>query len=443
MREGEESIPRTQEEEGDDLAISPLNADPTARRGLSFVAFALRGAQRASQRRVAATAATALLVAAVVAGMFAHATSDPGGAVATLLRLSTATPIATFVPGANAIYFTNGAPWGTLTIDGKRLPNADLTGYGTSVTRGVHHLVYQARYFPTLRCEFSAPRASTDTCPLDTSDTTFQYLLSQGLARAINLGSTGATLRADQRAALTQLANDLLKRESATATIAPGDRYLDDQGQIVTATAPLQFQLALALDSSGAGATIHISGAEPDCYQFCPDPTFDNSPAPAGAGWPTRVTVTSALVITDASGHALTGAQYQAGQQLPNVYPVDVGVQLTPAGWKINGLEDLAIQSVQSAAMDSVYQAEGAGSTGGMGVSFTVGTNPLNGCVMDVDYGGARSRLLWRFGALVAVDQIAHHVFPQLPVANAAEQALVASILAQPPLRDDSILPKG
>lgn len=428
MRDGEEPALRAQEDEGDDFAISPLDASRPAMRGL-----ALRG----PQRRVAALAATALLVAVVVVGLFAHATSDPSGALATLLlHPTTPTPNATFVPGANVIHFSNGAPWGTLMVDGARLPGATLTGQGISVTRGTHHLVYQARYFPSLRCTFSAPRAQSDTCPLDTSDSTLQYLLTQGLTRAIDLGSTGATLQPDQRAALTQRVDDLLNAQALTATIAPGDRYLDDQGHIATASAPLRFTLTLALDQSAT------SGG--GCSQFCPALNISSQPVLPDGGWPMLLTITATWAITDASGHRLTPLNYLATQPFSNSGPVEVGIQLTPAGWKISALDALNTQIVDSAAGSAVQQTVDATNSGdGPAYSILSAPNPLDGCVMEVVYGGATSRVLWRFGVLLALDSSAHRIFPQLPIATAAEQALADRIASQPALRDDSILPTG
>lgn len=454
MRDDEERVRFTQAADRadaleDDFSVAPLDPPHAAVRSrldahLGALWGSLRG-RRARKGRALGLAATALLVVAVAASLFARATSDPAAAVATLLQLATPSPTATFVPGANAIYFSNGAPWGTLAIDGKHLPQADLTGYGVSVTRGQHHLVYQARYFPTLRCVFSAPLAPGDTCPLDTSDATTNFLHTKALARAIDLGSTGATLQADQRAALTQLTNDLLKRQSYTATIAPGDRYQAGPGHVAVAGAPLQFQLDLALDTSGANIDGGVGGGVggAPCAQFCPQPTFYDGMAPPGGGWAMGVNIAASWAITDAAGNLIATLNNQTQQQYPNSFNAEEGIQLTPGGWKITGLEGTAIQLIEQVAMNQVFQAESDNSAGGSGFSFNLGSDPLDGCVMDVNYGGATSRLLWRFGVPVAVDANAHRVFPKLPVATTREQALVAQIMTQSQLRDDSILPTG
>lgn len=408
--------------EGQDDEFTRAPLDPAGAPALPSAlapALALRG----PRRRALTLAATALLVAVVVVGLFVHVASDPGGAVGALLRLSTPTPTATFVPGANVVYFSNGAPWGSLTIDGKRLPRADLIGYGTAVTRGAHQLVYQARYFPSLRCVFSAPLAQSDTCRLDTSFAANRFLLSKApLAQVIDLGSTIATLQPDQITAIVRLANTQLQAQSVTATIAPGERYLDDRGRIVVASAPLRFTVTLALYDAA------LDGAP--CPQICSASPFANVPTPPGGGWLVNAYVNVAWAITDASGHRLTSPNYMSGQLISTV----LGIELTSTGWRLNWLEALADSAVQEAAREAAFEAvNNAGDTSN-GESFALATNPLDGCVMDVQYGNGRHtvRVFWRFGALMAVDAVAHAALPALPVANAQEQAEVTSILTRP-----------
>lgn len=416
------------DERGDDqftrAPLDPARA-PALPRALAPAAT-LGRALRGPRRSALTLAATTLLVAAVVVGLFVHVASDPRGAVGALLGMPSPTPAATFIPGANVIYFSDGAPWGTLTVDGKRLPQADLSGYGTAVTRGAHHLVYQARYFPTLRCVFSAPQAQSDTCRLDTSDGANQFLVSKApLARMIDLGSTDATLQPDQRAAIFQVATSQLQEQSQTATIAPGERYLDDQGRVVVASAPLQFHVSLSLSDSATNA-----GA--GCVQICSEPFYSDSPGPPGGGWLAQVTVAVSWFITDNSGRRLTSAGYLVmdGQPISTL----VGIQLTTAGWKLNWLDDLAVEAVEDAASAAAYQAESDMGFNDNGMSFALAPNPLDGCVMDVYNGNGNTpaRVFWRFGALLAVDKTARNMLT-LPAANAQEQAAVTSILARPP----------
>ncbi|MDE3230440.1 MAG: hypothetical protein KGO05_11205 [Chloroflexota bacterium] len=424
MHEGDEPVTPMSVADDSAPSVSSLDAPPSAGAG-PRAGPAVRS-HRSRALRVAAPLATALLVIATLVGLFARSTSDPSGALGTLLDRATPTPNATFVPGANIIYISNAAPWGTLTIDGRRLPSLALVGATIHVQRGTHHLVYQARYFPTVRCVFSAPRALSDTCPLDTSQDTLQFLLDQGLARVINLGSTGATLRDDQRIALIQLINTQLAAQSAQATIAPGERYLDGQGRLATASAPLTFRMTLALGGS------NIPGQGSTCYQLCPDPSFTTGQSPDPSQWTVRVTLDASWAITDASGQRLTPLMYQAGQPYPQSDQLGINVALTGQGWAVSGLGSQSANMAANAAFATLGNAVSAAGASVTGAGITLGQNALAGCVLSASVGSGHVNLLWRFGALFALDTAAQRVFPLLPLANAAERAAASDIQAHP-----------
>lgn len=389
------------------IEVAPLDGRPATPRR-----------PRRQPSRALTLAATVAVVLAVLVGLFARVATNPAAAVATLLLMPTATPKPTFVPGANVVYFSNGAPWGVLTIDGRRMPSPDLLGAAVEVSAGTHTLTYQARYFPSVRCTFSVPARHSDTCPKDHSQEASQFLLDQGLARVLDLGSTGATLQHDQLNTLISLANAQLAGQARTATIQPGDRYLDAHGQIVTASAPLRFTLSLSLDQSETSGLPTVL-----CFQFCPDPTFTTGGQLYNQQWPMRVSILAAWAITDANGAALTTADYQAGQQFQTPIVDDMGVQLTPDGWKVTEAVDVSVEATKLAAEQVVQQAA-ASNNSGVSLGLILGSNPLNGCVMDVQVQGGKdtSRLFWRFGALLALGTSAQKRFPQLPLATNAEE---------------------
>jgi hypothetical protein len=367
--------------------------------------------------RALTLAATVAVVLAVAVGIFVRTATNPAAAVATLLLMSTATPQPTFVPGANIVYFSNGAPWGVLTIDGRRMPSPDVLGAMVEVSAGTHTLTYQARYFPSVHCTFSAPARPSDTCPKDQSQEASQFILDQGLGRVLDLGSTGATLQQDQLTALISLANAQLAGQAKTAPIQPGDRYLDANGQIVTASAPLRFTLTLSLDQSET-SSLPTSA----CFQFCPHSSFTTGGQLSNQQWPMRVSILAAWAITDANGAALTPSDYLARQQIQLPILDDMGVQLTPDGWKVTEAMDVSVQATQQTAALVLEQAAVSNSsTSGFSISFIIGKNPLNGCVMDVAVGGDTARLFWRFGVLLAVGTSSQTDFPQVPLANYSE----------------------
>lgn len=421
---------RVDEHEDDEFTRASLDPPRAAPSRVTTIMAALSAALPArGARRALTLGATALLVVVVVVELFTHVASNPGGAMGALLRLPTQTPAATFVPGANVIYFSDGVPWGSLTIDGKRILQADLSGdsiiaiRGLMVTRGAHQLVYQARYFPSVHCVFSAPQAQSDTCRLDTSGDANQFLLDKApLARVIDLGANITTLQPDQFTAILQLASTQLQAQSATTTIAPGERYLDDHGQVVVASAPLQFAMTLAL-----GYANGVSN--PNCAPICLESTLTSDPALWGDRWPINVTIAVSWTITDSSGRRLVSSTDQGGQIYAAPYSAEAGIQLTSTGWQLTWLDNVPALAVENAASTAANPAVNQAGQRSYGMSYMLALNPLNGCVMDVDDGTGSMRVFWRFGALLAVDRIAHSVLPTLPVANAQEQAAASNIV--------------
>ncbi|MGH2502231.1 MAG: hypothetical protein ACRDID_06915, partial [Ktedonobacterales bacterium] len=247
----------------------------------------------------------------------------------------------------------------------------------------------------------------------------------------IDLGSTSATLQANQRAALIQLASEQLLKQAVTATIAPGDRYLDDSGHVVVASAPLQFHLTFALGEAPGDYLAPCAHA-----QFCSVPIYTSAFRPPGGGWLAQVSVVAAWAINDTSGRRLTSANYLAGQSSGQanslIIPTEVGIQLTSTGWKLNWVDALTDEAVQNVASEAASVAINQAGINSYGMGFTLAANPLDGCVMDLNGGSTTGRVFWRFGVLVAVDEAARHALPTLPIADAQEQAAVTSILTRP-----------
>lgn len=406
----------------------------------TFALDSLPPAPRSPHRRAVGLAATALLVVAALVGLFAHATSDPGGAFDTLLQIYTPTPQPTFVPGANLVYIMHGVPWGVLTIDGKQIPQSDAIAKGISLTHGTHHLVYQARYFPTLRCVISAPSQPEDSCPIDgPQGESGQFISDHGLARMVNLDLESSKLQANQFSALEQQMSRMLSAKTYSTTIAPGARYMTEQGAIVTASEPLTLRLQVSLDPIVSGDSTTPAG--PLCIQLCSAPVSIDSVDSLDNHWWVNIEVSELWSLTDAHGHTTV-------MNHPVVNPgltqdtLRVGIQLTASGWNISGLEhpDGAVLSDNASAtvtqfFTSQTQPQGTNSSGGY--SFAFGSNPLDGCVIDLNFNDDLAtnvpitmRVLWRFGTLEALDGAAHKRFPSLPMANAAEQA-AASLIRQ------------
>ncbi|HEX8981411.1 MAG TPA: hypothetical protein VF792_01460, partial [Ktedonobacterales bacterium] len=414
-------------------------AEETAEPG--FALDSREATPRSARQRVAAVAATALLVVAALVGLFVHATSDPGGAFDTLLQIYTPTPQPTFVPGANQIFIMRGVPWGALTIDGKKVPQNDASVKGILLTYGTHHLVYQARYFPTLRCVISAPSQPDDTCPVDSRQgESGQFIADHGLARMINLNLTSDKLQADQYSKLVQQINRTLSAKTYMATIAPGERYMDAQRSLVTASEPLTLRLSLhTLTASDVPAWGNVS-----CFQLC---------ALAGLGnttdigqfddqWRVDLQIGERWSLTDANGNTMPLIYQSLGDGfIQNT--LHLGIKLNATTWSISGLDHPASDAISDNAsmmlLTSVTpQTPSQPTASPSGFSPIVGANPVEGCVMELTFYDdlssnvpTKAHVLLRFGAMVALDSAAHNHYPWLPAANSDEEDAANLIVQQ------------
>ncbi|HEX8981410.1 MAG TPA: hypothetical protein VF792_01455 [Ktedonobacterales bacterium] len=387
--------------------------------------------------RVWTIAATSLLVGAVLVGLFLRATNDPRGAIGTLLQIPTPTPAPTIAPSGDALYFANAVPWGTLTIDNKRLSNNNLITHefnGIILSRGRHQLVYQARYFPTLRCTLSVPQAPADTCPLDTTTGATARQLTGEAGRTIDLGASLDRLSADQRDALSKAITVALQAQALSATIAPGDRYLDPQGDIATASEPLTLTLTLST---------HPRLNPGDCNPFCPD----NTAVIPGLGvdnlWHIQTALYAEWTITDASGQSLGAVDDQHGGMFvtPGNNSVNnlsqIGVTLTTSGWQVSGLDGLtqqaAITAQENTVNQAIFQHLGASGFAMGGRVIGLASNPLQGCfvIISPPDGYRNVTIVARFGAAFVIDDAGHPVYSQMEHANDTEVNVMNTLIQQ------------
>lgn len=402
--------------------------------------------RRRLSARIWTLTATALLVVATLVGLFVHATADPRGALSTLLQFPTPTPAPTIALGSNVVYFANAVPWGKLTIDRTSLSADYLTAHeftGVTLPHGVHHLVYTARDFPTVRCDFSVPASTHDTCPLDTTTGANARGLAIGQARTLDLRATIDQLSPAERDALLTQINADLRAAQLTAAIAPGDRYLDAQGNIATANQPLTLALTLTTHPS-----LMNDYVPPDCHELCADLTEVIPGLGADHGWHIQVILYASWSLTDASGQSAGAIDYQrvalapapSGPPLANNIPTPISAQLLPSGWQINGLDGLTAaegKTAEESAIDTAVNGVNTGPYALQGKIIGVGANPLEGSFVDLTLPPQQPNsaivvsLVWRFGVVFVVDDAGQPIYAQLPHATAAEAAVMTTLVQQ------------
>jgi hypothetical protein len=324
------------------------------------------------------------------------------------------------LPGQDTFVVYNDAPWGKLTVDGRVIKFTTPTpaGPGFTLTRGVHHLIYLASHFPALRCVVSVPRGTQDTCPLigHQNDGAGGVVDQE---RYLDLGAKPERLSHADYQTLLAAVNTSLEGEITSATIEPGERYVNAAGQTVVATLPLTFSLGLMLESTTLTAgNVGYSYAPTDQY----------GAVPRLVALPIQASVTLSRAI---------GADTPILETMaPSIIPVSEMMDLTVTenargAWDIHDPLPGAAFSFFAQTYMSLMASELLGPALQFGWSFSGDGNPAEGLAMSGAANGAQTQLVlfWRFDVLYTANDAAAKQFPKLPRANSAEQRLAMSIL--------------
>ena len=402
-----------------DLEVTSLDAGPARYERLQGV----RRWLRAWPGRLALSALTLLIIAGALVAMFARASADPIGEARTALGFSTPTPTPLIPPGGDTFGLIDAVPWGDLRLDGQAptLRAIDPIGLGFKLPRGAHHLVYQARYFPTLRCVISVPQSPKDTCPLS------NLAITEGLAfqRILDLGAMPIRMAPEQYGLLVSAINTALSGSSASATIEPGERYIDQLGKVKTARTAMTFTMGLKPAEEPR---------DPDCPFLCP---LEGNESAVTTAWTLSARVEPTWTITDATGRSFSSAvpSSPASSYTPTRPDAAIVVVILDGSeWEVSSQDQSALDSI---AQESAYVALAAQSGPAQTISgsTTSGANPAEGAIIMLQSGasGTRTILLWRFGLLYAANTVTKRQFPDLPLASPREQALAQAMAAELP----------
>jgi hypothetical protein len=375
----------------------------------------------------------------------------PAGTRASFLQAffpPTPAPTATPQAGGDTFLWEHSAPWGRLLVDGKAGPDVRGSamykntegfplGAAFHLSRGRHTLEYRADPFPTLRCVISVPPARADTCPIDHKSDITYFLLSAPQTRVLDLQATMDRLpeRAAQALiAATQAALTTLASARPQGTLVIGDHYLDASGRLTLATTPLSlqptFQLASNMVEYGGEVCVTLCTrtgifevytsagwallAPVDLTWRYTTPAGEPvlADGPAGALEARRSTPISLLARWSGAGWQTPTPVFAAPQTDPVICPTGEHyreiVQLTPSLTTVN--------------QDFIWPY--AASTAELGCLYAGGA-------MDATTGkvsGPMALVLYRAGALTAVNEQAHQVFPYLPLTSAHERALAQAV---------------
>lgn len=412
------------------------------------------GTPRAPRRRLFVTAGCALALILTITGLLLSTQSDPHAALGRLLGIPTPTATAPLPLGAGIFFVAHRVPWGVLTVDGKRNDALDITQvpYGSNVdtplsfllARGRHQVVYDAPPFTPLRCVVTVPAAPRDTCPFATPDAQSQRFMV-GAARILDLRATPATLPAPALADLTAAATAAIAVTTTPVAAPAGEVYLGSDGRPHTFAQDAQ---AALFREPWNGAPL---SAEGECHFLCPVPEGMQSTS----DWTLMAEIRQGFRYTAAASAGsvlaegplfMTPASYEQVQG-PLVSELELSVTWDGA-WHVT-LDKSSIDSTTSqpltclAALELLSeQVYGFGAAGAYSppiqqVAPLAAANPSAGCLTGVQRVqsdgtlGAPIRLLYRFGLLLTLDETGSVAYPDLPHADATEQALAQQILAQ------------
>lgn len=392
---------------------------------------------RNNRLRAIMVAGVVLLAVALVIATNPTANS----ALYTVFRFPTPIPSPTPLPGGDIVYLERGAPWGSVTLDGKASASANP---GTTISwiklaRGRHTIAVTQPPFPALRCTISMPARLSDTCPLFSPVDNLGEQVGAGPdfpggARFIDLGARFSLLPRDAQDALVAAVKAALTQPSAPVTLSPGDHYLRDDGTVAVADTTLQatFIPTLLLP------TPEISSDSSSCISFC-----DVSGVTVGgnATWNIIISMIGSWHIATPDGQVVTeSAPMYMSDPLYESFSGSMQVTMSllwTGRWQVSAQNGyggawsptcLTAETMASASL-------GHGQVSILGMNLQDGRTAEQGCVVEITPSDPSASgsidLLYRVGVLLAANDLAHRTFPSLPQASPAERTAAQRLLAQ------------
>jgi hypothetical protein len=426
-------------------------------------------------------AGTILLALLIIGGFFAARTFDRS------LTGAAPTPTSTLLPGENLFYITISPSWGTVSLDGHTISSLPTIGNTPlSLSVGSHTVVWNDPPFSQQKCFVTVPlqqNAGANACSSNDS-APVQKGKDAGLtATIISFIVASSMLPAAQHTALVQSVQATLNALQSTSTVQPGEKIVNLQAHnfIATATQPLKATLKFQLEtnpntSAPCDPTLYsgisncnINGI--NCVNLCD--SSDVYYTQAGSSPPQKVWDIFGILratwdYTTMSGQTVATNQpdIASNSGLEFLFPLYVTwsgsqwhVSLFPAAQvdffiPPNYLNCIPVQSLvygnnvepsyfgipatnvfQSVTINGQIQ-----NLNWVGTSSS--TNYATGCLVNVTIQQTSQNpstptvqnlptayCLYRFGVLLAVNDVAHRYWPFLSVANAYEQNIAQQLM--------------
>jgi hypothetical protein len=330
---------------------------------------------------------------------------------------------------AGPVHLEHGTPWGTVTIDGKRVDAANIEmNFGElSLSSGAHHLVYTAALFPTLDCVISGEVQSSDTCPLIRNPDSFERnVILRGPGRIIDLGATPERLRPPDLDALVSAIDLQVIPLARFDYVAVGEPYRTSADTIATATTDMAAILNYTLNDDSSRAP--PPGWDATCVGVCLNTARvvkgqDDAPA-----WGIDAHIAIQWAFRGDEGVAEVAAP--APKSVVPDEIIGFYVHLEGGRWLARLQDALSRAPICSVALRQVQDA-GVQFASNVQAQVITAKNPARGCVisgLSPSPNSVAMRFLYRFGVILALDQATHDHLPALLQATPAEQAIAAEI---------------
>jgi hypothetical protein len=373
-------------------------------------------------------------------------------------------PTPTLFSSADLFYLLPSPPGTTVLLDGHSLARLAYPGdpHSLRLPRGHHTLAWRSATFPfqPLSCTISLPRVPADTCPFVLAR--MVQLLPKLVQKNISLSpviavhETSDALPLDQFNALTAAIQDALAALRSSAIVQPGEDYYSYQpGQCckpVAATRSLRATLHVNL--AGDLGDPCLFSIDPcwfpgqDCAHICTVPAPVSASTGTTPAWLAAVLVDLTWEYTTLDGQSIANvAEYGYGIQR-----VVLRITWDGAHWlvvPVTGHQpSLPAADDLTCASALAWFSQGPPTyilfpetSNGVDFRYAAGPTPTDGCILriaatgnpqvQVVAPGAPALFLERFGVLLAANDAAHSLWPDLPVADASEQALAQQLAAQ------------
>jgi hypothetical protein len=335
-------------------------------------------------------------------------------------------PTPTIPPGSDIILLAHTVPWGELHLERPDLHPVPL-GFrerypAYRLPPGRHTLFYVAAPFSPMQCTISVPRRSDDNCKLATSRNPHETN-SIVATRLIDAGASVKRLDPGARRELQSLLETGLSYPSLT--IEPGTHYLAPNGQVAVARERLTVTMSMGAIAPPGGAISDDDGQP--CGEIC---NMDGDQD--YLTWKLLFWATPRWSYVSAGGATFTAY----GDGTPAENPDLASVLWRNGKWILdtqNGLGapcdfrafiELLSEQTAGSGLDTFSQYGG---------NTPLVFNPANGCVFELyaqehPSDHPRPEVLYRLGVLLATNADAQRVFPNLPVASAAERDIAQAI---------------